>query len=179
MPNNTNEINLYASPEAVAVVTDAAISNSGLTETMVSHLKAASPWLRFLGIMGFIGAGFMMLTGIIMAIALGMAGTQLFEELAEEGGVFSVIASFFSGFLGIFYIGLGVVYFFPARFTYQFGNKIRTYLHSNNAADLEAALQNNKSLWKFNGILTIVGLAAIPVLTIVAIIVAVAAVAIT
>jgi hypothetical protein len=179
MPDDTRELNLYASPEAVAVVTDAAISSGALTETMISHLKAAAPWLRFLGILGFIGAGFMVMTGIISAIAMGVAGTQLFEEFSEAAdGVFGTVVSFFSGFLGIIYIGFGVIYFFSALFTYQFGNKLRSYLRSNNTKDLEAALRNNKSLWKFKGILAIIELAAIPVILVITIVVAITAAAV-
>ena len=46
------------------------------------------------------------------------------------------------------------------------------------AARLELAFKNNKSLWKFNGILLIIGLAVIPALVIIAIVAAVAALAI-
>jgi hypothetical protein len=79
--------------------------------------------------------------------------------------------------MGLIYLVVGVVAFFPARFTLGFGTKIRNYLLSNAEQDLEAAFQNNKSLWKFNGILAIVYLAFIPIGIIGMVIAAIAAAA--
>ncbi|MDR1279046.1 MAG: hypothetical protein LBK02_09860, partial [Treponema sp.] len=65
--------------------------------------------------------------------------------------------------------------FFPALFTYNFGNKIRAYQQSRAEEELENAFKNNKSLWKFLGILTIISLAFIPVMIIISIVVGIAA----
>jgi hypothetical protein len=54
---------------------------------------------------------------------------------------------------------------------YSFGSRIRQYAASGAAEDLEQALKNNKSLWKFSGILCIVYLAIILLVVIGAVIV--------
>ncbi len=149
----SENLNPYQSPQADLNAPKPFLSGVGLTETMVRYLKEASPWLRFIGILGFIGCSFMFLGGIIMMFAMPMMAAS-----AEN-----FLAGFFSSSIGIVYIILGVVMFLPARFTYNFGTKIRSYLQSNNEQDLELALKNNKSLWKFYGILCIVYLALIPV----------------
>jgi len=64
--------------------------------------------------------------------------------------------------LSLIYIAMGALYFFPALYTYNFGAKIRSYQLSSSNEDLELAFKNNKSLWKFNGILYIVLLASVP-----------------
>jgi hypothetical protein len=143
-------INPYQSPQSP--VNPEPDNSARLTGIMVRYLKEAAPWLRFIGILSFIGCGLMFLGGIgvliITAALPGFAGN--FEELG--GGIGNVV-----------YIVSGVLMFLPARFTYNFGAKIRNYLRSNSEDDLEQAFKNNKSLWKFNGILYIVFLALAPV----------------
>ena len=101
------------------------------------------------GIVGYIGAGFLIISGIVMMLT-GFGGTLRNLPVISELVSFS-------------YIPLGVLAFFPARFTYKFGQKIRHYLSSGAERDLEEAFKNNKSLWKFSGILIIVYLSFIPI----------------
>jgi hypothetical protein len=152
--------NPYQSPQTGAAPVPAA---SGiLTETMVLSLKGASPWLRFLGIMGFIGCGILAAAGIVMMIA----GSSFIPGMDELG-------SFTAAALGVLYIILGVVGFFPARFTYCFGARIRGFLRNSAEQELELAFKYNKSFWKFSGIVTIIYLAIIPVVIVIGVIVAV------
>jgi len=154
--------NPYKSPETTIVPEK--IQGTGLTETMLGYLKEASPWLRFIGILGFIGAGLSCLGGIIFAIT-----SSSLIDFAEG------FLNFPIWLLALIYIGVGVLLFFPARFTYNFGAKIRNYQFSGSNEDLEAAFKNNKSLWKFQGILYIIYLALIPFMIVVGIIVVTAA----
>jgi hypothetical protein len=151
--------NPYKSPETAIVPETPEGTGSALTETMLGYLKEASPWLRFIGILGFIGCGFICLVGIISAIS-----SSVLSSIAGEWGALP------AGLISLFYIAGGAVYFFPAYFTYNFGTKIRDYQISGSNDDLELAFKNNKLLWKFNGILYIVCLALIPFLIIISII---------
>jgi hypothetical protein len=65
--------------------------------------------------------------------------------------------------MGIFYLGSAVLIFFPARFIYSFGARLRNYFLGNSPKELELAFKNNKSLWKFYGVFSIVVLALIPI----------------
>jgi len=156
--------NPYKSPETSIVPEKTQASGAVITETMLGYLKQASPWLRFIGIMGFIGAGLTCLFGIIFVITSSALPSFM------DG-----IANFPIWILSLFYIGAGALLFFPARFTYNFGAKIRNYQFSGSNEDLELAFRNNKSLWKFQGILMIIYLALIPFMVVVGIIVATAA----
>ena len=157
----SENINPYQAPGADLNAPKPTVSSNGLTETMVKYLKEAAPWIRFLGILGFIGSGFTALAGLGIMIA--------FPFIARLSGEFYPAALMGSS-MGIIYIILGAVIFFPARFTYNFGAKIRSYLQSNSELDLELAFKNNKSFWKFNGILCIVYLAFIPVAIVIGVI---------
>jgi hypothetical protein len=158
--------NPWQSPGTVIKAEENSMVQGGLTAVMLRYLKEASPWLRFLGVMGFIGAGFMAVFGVIAAIGF-TAGASVLG---------TAVAGSFGALAGFIYIAAGVVGFFPARFTYRFGSKIRDYLLSHTEQDLEEALKSNRSLWKFNGILMIVSLAFIPVAIIGAVIAAITAV---
>jgi len=154
--------NPYKSPETSIVPEKTQGAGSVLNETMLGYLNEASPWLRFIGILGFIGAGLSVVGGIIFAIT-----TSVVPDIT--GGMVNFPVWIFA----LIYIGIGSLLFFPARFTYNFGTKIRSYQFSGSDDDLEQALRNNKSLWKFQGILYIIYIALIPFLIIVGIIVAV------
>jgi hypothetical protein len=124
---------------------------------MLRYLNDTSPWLQFIGILGYIGCGLLVIGGIFSAV--GFSAAASFTELGE----------FPFWIITLIYIPLGVLSFFPARFTYNFGRKIRNYRFSNSTEDLELAFKNNKSLWKFYGILCIIYLAFIPFFFIIAI----------
>jgi len=151
--------NPYKSPETAIVPEKPQNSGTGLTETMLGYLNEASPWLRFIGIVGFIGCGLSCVAGIIFSIT-----TSAVSSMAEGLGNFPI------WLFSLIYIAIGALFFFPSRFTYNFGAKIRNYQLSRSDEDLELALKNNKSLWKFYGILLIIYLSLIPFFIIVAII---------
>ncbi|MDR0312862.1 MAG: hypothetical protein LBI14_04635 [Treponema sp.] len=167
--------NPFQSPEADSQVVRPLVSQGALSEIMVKYLIGASPWLRFLGIMGFIGCGSMVLVGIMSFAYVPFAGVGLDESL---GDVFSVLIGTLApmaAVYAVYFIGAGVVSFFPALFTYKFGTMIRSYSMTNSEADLEQAFRNNASLWKFKGILMIISLAAVPILIIISVVIIAAA----
>jgi hypothetical protein len=165
--------NPYQSPEAVVKPETPLVSQTIFSGTVLTYIKGASPWLRFIGIVGYIGCGLMVFGGIIF-IALIPTMNSLWRTIPELGSFSAVMGTAFSGSMGIYFFICAVVGFFPSRFIYNFGNKIRSYLRSGSNEDLEDAFKNNKSLWKFTGIVVIISLAFIPIMTIVGIVIAVA-----
>ncbi|MDR2784291.1 MAG: hypothetical protein LBB83_00080 [Treponema sp.] len=121
-----------------------------LNDNALFYLRSASPWLRFLGIIYYIICGFMVAGGLVALIAAPlMANFNLGGE---------------TGFLmGIFYLVSAVIMFFPARFMYSFGARLRNYFLSSTEKELELAFKYNKAFWKFCGITMIICLALIPV----------------
>jgi hypothetical protein len=148
--------NPYQSPETPIVPEK--LPNAGIlfSETILRYLKEASPWMRFVGIMGIIGSGFVILAGLI-AVIVALAGSELFD-------------GFPTWLVSLFYLPAGILLFFPSFFTYNIGVKIRSFLINNLEEDLELAFKNNKSLWKFNGILYIIYLSFIPIFILIIII---------
>ncbi|MDL2229493.1 hypothetical protein LJC14_04505 [Treponema sp. OttesenSCG-928-L16] len=158
----SDSFNPYESPRTDIDRGEPLSSAGQLTETMILYLKGASPWLRFIGIMGFISCGLCAVSGIGSIAAIPMIP----EIPSNIGGLMGVS-------MGLLYLIAGVLMFFPSRFVYGFGAKIRSFLQNNASAELETAFGYNKSLWKFMGIVTIVNLAFIPVFIIVAVMAAI------
>ena len=164
--------NPYQSPEALAVPVKPLVSQGTLTETMLLYLKGASPWLRFVGVMGFVSAGLTAFWGLIFFAIVPLVG-QIWDEIPGLEVVGNALGMVFGGGIAVLCIGMGVLIFFPSLFIYRFGEKIRTYLRAGTEQELELAFKNNKSLWKFMGIVYIINLAFIPLLIIGSIIAAV------
>jgi len=137
--------NPYESPQTEANAVNP-LSGRVLTENMLYYLKGASPWLRFVGIVGFIFLG-IVLVGLLVAI-IG------FDSLSNSLGMGS-----FTSFVFVIYLPTLVIMFFLVFFTYRFGKRIQAYLHTGDSAYLEDAFKNNKSYWTLTGVLYIIALA--------------------
>jgi hypothetical protein len=161
MPDTPNP---YESPQS-DLNARAPVSSAGtLTEPMLRYLKEASPWIRFCGILGYICCGLALIGGAI-AFIVGLVTTAQ----AENFGGMPLAA------LSLIYLIIGIVMLIPVRFLHKFGTKIRNYVQTSVESELEAAFKNNKSYWKFTGILIIIYLAAAPVLAITAAIIGISA----
>jgi hypothetical protein len=140
MPDNQE--NPYESPQT-ELNSVKPLAGRVLTENMLFYLRAASPWLRFIGIAGFIYLGLMAVNFLTVIVAVSNVDNVI-------PGLGALGSSFFLGFLLFF----EAILFFPTFFIFQFGRKIRAYLHSGEEGELEQAFKNNKSLWTFIGVLT-------------------------
>ena len=166
-------INPYQSPETMAIPVEPLVVQGTLTENMLVLLKGASPWLRFLGIVGFIGAGLTALSGLsVISVVPIMRG--VWDEIPGFSTFSGIFGAIFGSGMAVLTVGGGVLMVFPSLFMYRFGDKIRSYLRTGRDQDLEEAFRNNKSLWKFSGIVCIISLAFIPLMIIGVVIVAVA-----
>ena len=155
-------VNPYQSPETVVVQDNVPAGQGTLTETMLIQLKGASPWLRFVGVLGFIGAGFSILTGVVF-LSLTPFFNRSFAGVDPFSGSMDVAIWLV---ISLFSFIFGVLLILPSLFMYRFGEKIRGYLRTGAEQELELAFKNNRFLWKSIGIICIVLLAFFPLLTI-------------
>jgi hypothetical protein len=107
------------------------------------YLTETSRWAKFLAIIGYIGMGLLVLLGIGL-----MVGGSIFNSISEIDLPMGVI--------GIVYILLGVLYFFPLKYLYSFSTQMKQGLSSDNQQSVTSGFENLKSLYKFMGILAIV-----------------------
>jgi len=130
------------------------VSNVGesisVNKPSVKYLNEVRKWANFLAIMGYIGVGFLILAGIIMAI--------VFSFLPEAQNTMP----FDMRLLSIIYFVMAVIYFFPSYYLYQFSLNMKYALIRKTDDLLEKAFSFLKSHYKFLGIMTIVLLALYP-----------------
>ena len=120
----------------------------GATVTIKTRdaLGQAAPWMKFLGIVGYVGIVFMAVFGVgFMIFGFAFSGSKPF------GSMFPLV--------GLVYIAIAVALFFPVRFLMRMAKASKQYRASSVAMDLEAVAVNLKKLAKFYGVFMIVVLA--------------------
>lgn len=124
-------------------------------------LLESGKWARFLGVVAYISAALVVLLGLFFTTAM-----SFLSRLPTA----SPMPRFLGGWLGFFYILIGVFHFFVGRYLHQFGTKIKEGISYQDADAVSTSLGKLKSLFKLGGVTTIVVL-SLYVLIIVAVII--------
>ncbi|WP_133551450.1 DUF5362 family protein [Algoriphagus boseongensis] len=120
-----------------------------LERPALGFLMETARWGKFMAIVSFVGLGLLVLLGIFYsAFISSLAGGEL-DELPAS----------ISGAVGLVYVLMAVLFFFPVLYLYRFSVKIQSSIRSKTTEEFTHALSNLKSLFKFMGIYTVVILA--------------------
>jgi hypothetical protein len=130
-----------------------------------AYLYSISKWMKFFFVLMIICIAFMVIGGLCAIIT-----SPLMGSLSDAG----IDMPFW--IFGVLYLACAVVYIFPALYMKRAANAADIAIHSNSNEAVVEFLKNNKSLWKFCGILTIVML-GISILMIPIMVIIIAAVA--
>jgi hypothetical protein len=123
-------------------------SSGSVSPATLQALAGTKPWVRLCSILGFIGAGMMILAGLAV-MATGVFGGMGSRQSAAMTGLPLVAA-------GIFYLLMALLYLFPSLKLWQYGSSIVRLMSSGSNADLEAALDQQRGFWKFVGIMMVI-----------------------
>lgn len=121
-----------------------------LNDLAIDALRESAKWCMFLAIIGFIGIGFMILAGLVMSAAM-----SALPDNPAFGGAMGPLGSI-KAYMGIMYVVIAALYFFPIYYLYKYAVGTKRALQSSNSDVLTDALVNLKSHHKFLGITTIV-----------------------
>jgi hypothetical protein len=135
-----------------------------VSDLAVDLLRQTRPWVLFLSVLFFISSGLMLLLGVGMAV-VGAAAS------ATASGA----TKFPPALIGLVYVPLGFLYIYPALKLWKYGSAIGRLVASRSPGDLEDALAQQKSFWKYSGVAAIVVMVLYLVVFIVAIAIGVAA----
>jgi hypothetical protein len=130
-------------------------SQTVIGDGVKAYLLETTRWGNFLAIMGYIGMGFLCLAGFMVSIGFSLMGS-------------SSDISFPLWILGVIYIVMAVVYYFPVTFLYRFSKNLKQGLLAGSNDLVTLGFENLKSLFRFMGILTIVVLSIYAVFLVVA-----------
>ena len=139
-PYSTPAANLYGSTSGGAAV-------EAVAPSTIAMLAATKPWVRFMSVMMWIGVGLMLLAAAGMGIVSSMGLAKSMPSSPFGGVQFIVLAVIY----GVF----AFVYIFPALKLWKFANRIGSLGSTRSLVDLDAALNEQRSFWKFVGIMMI------------------------
>lgn len=112
-----------------------------VSETTVQLMYQTRPWVLFLSVLMFLGSALLVIVGLAM---FGMSAA-----MGSSGGMPM-------GLMGLVYLPAAALYVYPAKKLWGYGSAIGRLTASRQVSDLEAALGEQKSFWKFLGVMTIV-----------------------
>lgn len=153
--------NFYRPPQAD--LTAGPSATAGITPRMIELLSKTRPWVLLISILGFIVTGLMVLGGIGMAAMTAMSGGGGAEMAGMGVG------------MGLVYLLVAVIYFFPCWFLLKYAGAIRNLVDGGGARAMEDALDRQYSFWRLIGVLTLVGIVIYAIILVVVVIAAVAA----
>lgn len=140
-------IDPYSSPANYAQPPSFSASKE-VSQGVLAQLAGTKPWVRFMSVLMFIGTGFMLLAALIMLVA----GGTIAASAKASGG--ALPAGMMTG-ISIVYALFAGIYIYPALKLWKYASNIGTLLISSSMVDLEAALNQQRSFWKFLGIMVI------------------------
>ncbi len=123
-----------------------------LTPLGQQYLDQTRPWVRLMSVATFVSAGFLTLCGFVM-LFIGLVGGLAARDTGGLGPVGSAIGG---GLMAVVYLGLACVYIAPGMFLWRYASAIQHLTASATAARLEDALKQQRSFWRFVGILTVI-----------------------
>lgn len=127
----------------------ASTPGAGLSPAVLQTLAGTRPWVRFCSIIGFIVTGLIFLMAAVMLFG----GAAMFATGGENALTGSLPVIF-----ALVYVVMGLFYLFPSIKLWKYGTHIASLMSSQSMADLEAALESQRSFWKFVGVMILVGI---------------------
>lgn len=154
-------------PPVMEPSVEPAVSLATLTPLAQQYLDQTRPWVRFMSVVVFVMAGFILVVGGGI-FAVGIFGSMAARNQGDIGPLGSAIGM---GLVSLLYMASAVLYIAPGVFLHRYASAIRDLKANSSAAALEDTLKHQKSFWRYVGILTVIGL----IMTVVIIVLAVVA----
>jgi hypothetical protein len=110
-----------------------------IPEGVIDLLRQTRPWVQFISVLCFLGSGFMLLASVAM-----LALSALPKDVSSKEPI--------PGWLGVVYLPLAAIYVYPGIKLWGYASAISRLIATRSSGDLENALRQQKSFWKFSGI---------------------------
>lgn len=120
-----------------------------------TNLATTATWAQILAIIGFIGIGFIVLSGFLNFYTLNFLDNDLPSNELSRIGTTNVF-SFIKVILPFFYIMTAVLIFYPTYKLYEFSKFTKSAIRNNNQKELTLAFESQKIYFKFMGILSLI-----------------------
>lgn len=134
----------FAAP--VSQVADPSGAFGVVSPGVVEVLRRTKGWVRFLAVLGFVGAGLSLLMAVVFA-ALGLTGGGAFQETPAP----VAISIGYAVVLG----AAALVYVFPSLRLLRYAGAIARLEVGRDAAALQTALDQQRAFWRLVGLIAI------------------------
>lgn len=114
----------------------------------LSYLTETARWGKFLAIVGFVTCGLIAILSFFIGTIMSSSAFAVYNA--------NGLGAAMGALLTIVYLAIALLYFFPCLYLYRFSVRLKAALSGNDQVQLNQALKNQKSLFKFVGILTII-----------------------
>lgn len=144
--------NPYATPSANPYGSNPLSMEGSVAAETIAPLAGTKGWVQFMSIIMWLIAGLCIVYAVAM---IGMQGV-ISQVIAKQQPGNPMAQGSFMAIMGGFYLFLALFYIYPAVKLWAYGSRIGVLKTSLRVQDLNAALHEQRRLWKFTGIMTIV-----------------------
>ncbi|HET6254884.1 MAG TPA: hypothetical protein VFE32_12460 [Puia sp.] len=127
-----------------------------LDHESIDHLTETARWGKFLAIVGFVGCGIIVIAAFFIGSLLS-ASLLANSNMPVEPPVAKAISTLGGVFIGAVYFVFAAIYFFPCLFLYNFSVRMKAAINTNDQVKLNQSLKAQKFLFRYVGILTLIG----------------------
>ncbi|HET8828193.1 MAG TPA: DUF5362 family protein [Pelobium sp.] len=113
-------------------------------------LAEIAKWGRFVGIVGFVMCGIL----LIVALAIVFMSKEIAAQLAAVGQPTTAI----NNMTGIVYAIIAVLYYFPAKYIYDFSVYMKQAVEHNDQESIDYSFDRLRAFFKFIGMVAIVAI---------------------
>ena len=117
------------------------------------HLNESAKWAKFLGVIGFIFSGLILLAGLVNLVSYNEYNSRSYYYGSRQ-----VLNPLLQGCLLLI---IAVIWTFASLYLYRFATKMKTSLQNTDQFTFNDALSNLSKNYKFLGIVTIVYLSLV------------------
>lgn len=126
------------------------LNNLMVTDFVKTTLLETAKWARFLAIIGFICVGLLVISGFFMGAIMSSLSAMTGNYGSNPLGAISGI------FIGSIYLVIGLLYYFPIKYLYDFGTKVKKAITITDQNLFTEALLKLKAHYRYIGILMII-----------------------
>jgi uncharacterized membrane protein YjgN (DUF898 family) len=139
----------------MAETTQSHLFELSLDRESIDHLTETARWGKFLAILGFITCGLIFIFSFFAGALVASSTSALSPYSTNE---IRTVSSVGGAFLTVIYIIVAVIYFFPCLYLYRYSVRMKAAINTNDQAKLNQALKNQRMLYRYVGIVTIIAI---------------------
>jgi hypothetical protein len=134
-----------------------------------TYLKETAKWAKFLGILGFIASGIIVIASFFIGSIFAKFNNMATPDAPNPMGA---MMGAFGGTITVIYLLLGVLVFFISLFLFRFGAKMKIALQNPDQDVLNLSLKNLKNYFRTHGIIAVIYLSIVALALIIVLIAA-------